>query len=129
MFTSFKPGVRNLRPACRFQPAKQNHPVRSPIYQIAITVYGHPSSIIFYESALLLHCAVNVLYEAFWAFVTNCENQKLIWLKFHKFPTFNNSNGNGIVAGNLLLPAIPCRVCFWPATGERLPAPDLTLLG
>jgi len=53
------------------------------------------------------------------------ENQELIWLKFHKFPRFNNSKGNGIVGGKLVRPAIPCRVWFWPATGERLPIPGL----
>jgi len=26
----FRPGVGNLRPACRMRPAKKNHPARSP---------------------------------------------------------------------------------------------------
>jgi len=34
---------------------------------------------------------------------------------------------NGIVGGKLVRPAIPCRVCYWPATGERLPTPNLDL--
>jgi len=51
------------------------------------------------------------------------ENQELIWLKFYKFPRFNNSKGNGIVGRKLVRPVIPCRVWIWPATGERLPIP------
>ena len=66
---------------------------------------------------------MNVLYVAFCAFVTNCKNHELIWLKFHEFPRFSNSKGNGNVDGTLVRPAVPCRVCFWPATGERLPTP------
>jgi len=34
---------------------------------------------------------------------------------------------NGIVGEKLVRPAIPCRVCFWPATRERLPTPALML--
>jgi len=49
-----------------------------PVYQIVVTVYGQSSGIIFHESVLLPHCAMNVLYVAFWAFITNCENQLLI---------------------------------------------------
>jgi len=54
----------------------------------------------------------------------NCENQECILLKFHKFSSFNdiiNSKENGIVGGNLIRLAIPCRVCFWSAARERLP--------
>ena len=72
------------------------------------------------------HCAINVLYFIFWDFVMNCENQEWVWLKFHKFPSFNDiikSKKNEIVDGKLVRPAIPCRVCFWPATKERLPTP------
>jgi len=47
--------------------------------------------------------------------------QELICLKLHKFPRFNNSKENGIVGGKLVRPAIPCRVCIWPGTRERLP--------
>jgi len=46
------------------------------------------------------HCAINVPYVAFWTLVVKCENQELIWLKFHKSPRFNNSKGNGIVGEN-----------------------------
>jgi len=35
-----------------------------------------------------------------------------------------NSEGNGIMGGKLVRPARPCRVCFCPASGERLPTPD-----
>ena len=57
----------------------------------------------------------------------NCENQALIILKFHKlaFNDIINCKRNGIVGGKLIRPAIPCRVCFWPPTMERLPTPDL----
>jgi len=47
----------------------------------------------------------------------NSENQELIRLKFHKFPSFNdiiNKKGKGIVGGKLVRPAILCRVCFCP---------------
>ena len=76
------------------------------------------------------HCVINVLYIAFWAFVMNCENQELIWLKFPKFPSFINSinsKGNIIVDGKLVRSAIPGRVCFWHATRETLQTPDLKL--
>jgi len=72
--------------------------------------------------------AINVLYVVFWAFVMNYENQELIWLHFHKFRSFNdiiNSQWNGLVGDKSVRPAIPCRVCFWPATRERLPTPGL----
>ena len=67
-----------------------------------------------------------MVYVTFWAFVTNCENHKLIWIKLHEFPRFSNSKGNGIVDGKLTRPAIPCRVCFWPTTWETLPTPELS---
>ena len=66
------------------------------------------------------HCAINVLYVAFWAFVVKYENQELIWLKFHKLPRCSNSKGNRIVRGKLVRFAIPCGVCFWVVTRERL---------
>ena len=74
--------------------------------------------------------AINALYVVFWAFVMNCENLEFIWLKFHKFPNFNNiinSKWNGIDGEKLVRPAIPCRVCFWPTTKERLPTLALAL--
>jgi len=46
----------------------------------------------------------------------------------HKFPSFNdiiNSKGNRNLGGKLVRPAIPCRVRFWPVTGEMLPTPGL----
>jgi len=52
-------------------------------------------------------------------------------LKFPKFPSFDNiinSRGNELVSGNLVQPTMPCRVCFWPATRERLPSPGLDLV-
>jgi len=49
--------------------AKSSDP--QPLNQIVVTVYGQPSGIMFYESALLSHSATNLLYEAFWASVTN----------------------------------------------------------
>ena len=61
----------------------------------------------------------------FWVFVVKYEDQELIWLKFHKFPRFNNSKGNRIVGGKLVRPAIHCRVCFWLAARVRLPTPVL----
>jgi len=30
-----------------------------------------------------------------------------------------------MVGGKLVRPVIPCRVCFWPVTRERLPTPGL----
>ena len=60
-----------------------------------------------------------------WVFVVKYEDQELIWLKFHKFPRFNNSKGNRIVGGKLVRPAIHCRVCFWLAARVRLPTPVL----
>jgi len=74
------------------------------------------------------HCAMNALHVVVWAFVMNCENQAIILLIFHKLAICNdimNSKQNRIVGGNLVLRAIPCRVCFWPATTERLPTPAL----
>ena len=72
--------VRGRQPTARgpdtARQAKSSDP--QPLNQIVVTVYGQPSGIIFYESALLSHSAMNVLYEAFWAFVANCENQELI---------------------------------------------------
>jgi len=56
--------------------AKSSGP--QPFYQIVVTPHGQPNGIILYESVLLPHCVINVLYEAFCAFVTNCENQVLI---------------------------------------------------
>jgi len=48
-------------------------------------------------------------------------------MKFHKFPSFKiiNSKGSEIVGGKLVLPAIPCRFCFWPGTRERLSTPGI----
>jgi len=110
------------------RPAKSSGP--KPLYQMVVNAYGQPSGIIFYESALLPHCTMNVLYVAFWAFVTKCENQELIWfVTFHKSPRFSNSKGNGIVGRRLVAPPIPCRVCFWLATRERLPTPRIKLRG
>ena len=71
------------------------------------------------------HSALNVLYVPFWVLVVKYENQRLIWLIFHKSPGFNNSKGNGIIGGKLVRPAIHCGVCFMPATRERLPIPVL----
>jgi len=70
------------------------------------------------------HSAINALYVLFGAFVMNCDDQEYIWLKFYKFPGFDNimnCKGNGIVDGKLERPTIPCRGCFWPTTRERLP--------
>jgi len=47
-----------------------------------------------------LHCAVNVLYDIFWAFVMNCENQELIWLKFSSFINIVYSKMNKLVVKN-----------------------------
>ena len=61
------------------------------------------------------HWTINVLYVVFPTFVTNSENQELIWLKLHKLPSisnFINSEGNGIVGRKLVRPARPCRVIF-----------------
>jgi len=136
----------NLGTVCLSLTLKRPDPARQaklsgpqPLYQIVVTEWPTCSGIIFYESSLLAascveyllrgtiyekpHGTINVLYVAFWAFVMNCENQELIWLKFHKCARFNNSKGHGIVGGKLVQPAIPCRVCFWPATRERLPTP------
>jgi len=69
-----------------------------------------------------------VLYVVFWAFITNCENQELIWLNFHNFPHFIkilNSKWNAIIGTKLVQPTIPCRVCFWPTIKERLLTPDV----
>ena len=65
-------------------------------------------------------CAINVLCVVFCSSFTNCENQELIWIKFHKFTNFNiiNIEGNKSVGGKLVRPARPCRVCFWPAAGK-----------
>jgi len=74
------------------------------------------------------HRAINVLYVMFSAFGINCENQDLIWLKWHKFPSIINiinSKMNRIVGGKLVRPAISCRVCVWPATWERVPISGL----
>jgi len=49
-------------------------------------------------------------------------------MQFHKYPSFINiinSKMNGIIGEKLVRPAIPCRVCVWPATRERLPIPEL----
>ena len=104
------------------------------------SMYSPPSGIIFHESVLLStsciaylwgntyekqHCVINVMYVTLWAFVMNCENQELIWLKFPRFIHSINGKGNVIICGNLARPALPCRVCFWPATRERFPTPDL----
>jgi len=56
---------------------------------------------------------------------TFCENQELIWFKFHSFNNHLNSEGNGIVGGKLVRPVKLFRVCFRPATRERLPTPVL----
>jgi len=69
------------------------------------------------------HCTINVLYVVFCAFVMNCENQELIWFKFHNCNNISNSEGNGIVDGKPVGPVRLCIVCFSPATGERLPTP------
>jgi len=48
-------------------------------------------------------------------FVTNRENQELIWLKVHNLPSissFTNNEGNGIVGRKLVRPARPCRVIY-----------------
>ena len=90
-----QPTARGSDPA--FQ-AKSSGP--QPLYQIVVTVYGQPSGIIFYESALLPHCAINVFYEAFWAFVTNCENQELIWLKFQNSQDLTTAKGTELLVEN-----------------------------
>jgi len=38
-----------------------------------------------------------------------------------------NSEGNGIMGGKLVRPTRPCRVCYWPASGESLLTPDLAV--
>ena len=48
-------------------------------------------------------------------FVTNSENQELIWLKLHNLPSisnFINSEGNGIVGRKSVRPARSCRVTY-----------------
>ena len=122
--------------------AKQNHPARRPFtnYSNCMTRLG---ALLFYESSLLtnscfaslwgttyekLHWAIDVLNGVFWSFVMNSEDQELIWLKFYKFPNFINiiiSRECGIIGGKLVGPAIPCTVCFWLASKERLPTPVL----
>ena len=65
------------------------------------------------------HCAINVLYVVFCAFVINCANQEWISLKLHKFPSFTeilNSKESGIAGEKLVRPARASRVSFWPAT-------------
>ena len=130
---SFKAGISNLRPA------KQNYLVRSPftncsnhmarivvLYFMSLPSLQHLVLRTYEEP----HWTINGLYIVFSTFVTNSENQELIWLKLHNLPSFSNiinSEGNGIVGGKLVRPARPCKVCFWPATREGLATPDLKL--
>ena len=72
------------------------------------------------------HCATPVLYFVFWLWTVKIRS--LIWLIFHKLPTFNNiinSKKNGIVGGKLVRRVTPFRFCFWLVTQERLPTPAL----
>ena len=68
-----------------------------------------------------LCCKCTLRCTVFGVFHVNCESQDEIWLKFHKFQSFNivNSKGNGIF-GKLIRPAIPCRIYFCSATTNFL---------
>ena len=77
-----------------------------------------------WETALCYKCTVCGIFS----FRFELRKSGVNLIKFPKFPSFNNiinSKRNGIVGGKLVGPAIPCRVCFWPATRERLPAAGL----
>jgi len=56
--------IRGRLPTAR--EAKSSGP--QPLYQIVVTIYGQPYGIIFYGSALLPHCPINVLCVAFLGF-------------------------------------------------------------
>jgi len=136
-----KSGVGNLRPAGRIRPAKQNHQVRSPFtncncmarLKVGYILWIFPPSTFFncilmrnylLETELCYRCAVfHIL-----GFDMDCKNHEFIWLKVFDFPFFintMNSKINKISGGKPVRPAIPCRVCFWPATKERLQTLDL----
>jgi len=115
----FRAGVGNLQPVGRIRSAKQNHPARRPFTKFLCNS-GPPSGTILYEFTLLPTSCIEYLRGTL---MRNRIAQELTWFKFHNLPRFNNSKENGIIGRKLLRPAIPCRVCFWPATRERLSIP------
>jgi len=48
----------------------------------------------------------------------NCENQELIWFKFHSFNNILNSEGNRLVGGKLVQPVRLRRVMVGPRLGK-----------
>jgi len=111
---SFKAGFGNLRPSTIIHPA-------APLQKL----YGPPSGIIswVFPPWNILCCilmrnrtGLSMYFMSFFpTFVTNSENQELMWLKLHNLPSisnFINSEGNGIVGRKLVRPARPCRVIY-----------------
>jgi len=108
---SFKAGVGSLRPA------KPNYPPRSPFTNCSnymarlVVLYFMSLSPCNILCCILMRDRTGLLMyfmSFFPTFVTNSENQELIWLKLHNLPScisnFINSEGNGIVGRKLVRP-------------------------
>ena len=81
----------NLRPAGLIRPAALLPNCSDLMASLVVYFINLPSA---------LCCAINVLYVAFWAFVTNCENQELNLIKSQLYQRLCNSKRNGIVSGH-----------------------------
>jgi len=102
---SCRPGVGSLGPAGRIRPVAPLPNCSNCMARLVVLYFMNLPSLqlLVWHTYEKPHWAINVLYVAFWAFIMNCENLELIWLKFPKFPSFINNTGNVIVGGKLYL--------------------------